>query len=126
MASWLGLAGTGHHAPLMRSLRRPIRFYLALQVDEPTLAVRRRGPPPPATTSWSASSTPPAPSPTTATATPTALCPPTTPTRWPRRTPTPWRRYGCCGVTATPSSWGPPTPPTSTGWWRCTGPDRDQ
>ena len=46
LASWLGLsAGTGNQAPLMRSLRRLVRFNLALQVDDHTLAVRRRVPP---------------------------------------------------------------------------------
>ena len=45
-ASWLGLGdGTGQNSPLVRSLRRLVRFYLALQVDEHTLAVRRRVPP---------------------------------------------------------------------------------
>ena len=46
MAAWLGLGGgTGQNGPLVRSLRRLVRFYLALQVDEHTLAVRRRVPP---------------------------------------------------------------------------------
>jgi hypothetical protein len=46
MAAWLGLGGgTGQNSPLVRSLRRLVRFYLALQVDEHTLAVRRRVPP---------------------------------------------------------------------------------
>lgn len=45
LGAWLGLSGTGHHAPLMRSLRRLVQFYLALQLDEHTLAVRRRVPP---------------------------------------------------------------------------------
>ena len=45
LAAWLGLSGTGHQAPLMRSLRRLVRFHLALQLDDHTLAVRRRVPP---------------------------------------------------------------------------------
>ncbi len=46
LAAWLGLGGgTGQNSPLVRSLRRLVRFYLALQVDEHTLAVRRRVPP---------------------------------------------------------------------------------
>ena len=46
MAAWLGLGGgTGQNSPLVRSLRRLVRFYLALQVDEHALAIRRRVPP---------------------------------------------------------------------------------
>lgn len=45
LAHWLGLGGTGKQSPLVRSLRRLVRFGLALQVDEHTLAVRRRVPP---------------------------------------------------------------------------------
>ncbi|MGH9223473.1 MAG: hypothetical protein ACRD2W_06730 [Acidimicrobiales bacterium] len=45
LAAWLGLGGTGHQAPLVRSLRRLVRFHLALQLDEHTLGVRRRVPP---------------------------------------------------------------------------------
>ena len=45
VAAWLGLGGTGQNGPLVRSLRRLVRFQLALQRDEHTLAVRRRVPP---------------------------------------------------------------------------------
>jgi hypothetical protein len=45
MAAWLGVGGVGHNSPLVRSLRRLVRFHLALHVDEHTLAVRGRVPP---------------------------------------------------------------------------------
>ena len=46
LAAWLGLGGgTGQNSPLVRSLRRLVRFCLALQVDEHVLAIRRRVPP---------------------------------------------------------------------------------
>ena len=45
LAAWLGLGGTGQNAPLVRSLRRLVRFRLGLQLDAHTLAVRRRVPP---------------------------------------------------------------------------------
>ena len=45
MAVWLGLGRTGQNAPLLRRLRRLVRFHLAHQVDEGTLAVPRQVPP---------------------------------------------------------------------------------
>ena len=45
LAAWLGIGGTGDHSPLLRSLHRLRRFHLALQIDDATLAVRRRVPP---------------------------------------------------------------------------------
>ena len=45
LAHWLGLGGTGTSSPVVRSLGRLVQFGLAMQVDEHTLALRRRVPP---------------------------------------------------------------------------------
>ena len=46
LAHWLGLGqGTGANSTVVRTLRRLVAFQLALQVDDATLAVRRRVPP---------------------------------------------------------------------------------
>lgn len=45
LAHWIGLGGTGKHSPLVRCLGRLVQFGLAIQIDEHTMALRRRVPP---------------------------------------------------------------------------------